>query len=331
MSLIGPPEPVVSPSLLAPGRPSSAGGPWSMGQPITSGVGTTPRLNYRGGSTGGVAPTAETGSIQPEPKPQEGGNADDNNNSNNNDAASSDPLRRLMDDAAKMSQAVRQRLRPDNILVDGEFDRWPKLEGVHKAVYDEFYGKRARSTVGRHVAQSQIRERQGLGNCGEMSTAVLRELVDYLLKHGMTDRRVDTIVRGDHEFVVIDPPRANQGGVPKDFSEWPKDSIIVDPWMGIVCPAHDYPTALRAKAEVWASENKTIGTTSRVVKNGRMEVEEKVMSPQEFVESVLNRDAMTSADAQALGSLESLKKSIDWHLEWIAEMYASHSKRLHPQ
>lgn len=59
---------------------------------------------------------------------------------------------------------------------------------------------------------------------------------------------VDAVGRGDHEFVVVNPPKPNAKGLcPEDFSQWPEDSIIIDPWMGIVCPARSYPEALRGE------------------------------------------------------------------------------------
>ncbi|MCY0990510.1 hypothetical protein OV203_25435 [Nannocystis sp. ILAH1] len=294
-----------------------------MSQTITSGVGTTPRIIYLRGSTAGDPPTTGAESGQSVPNTQEGGKAADNHDKN---AASSDPSRGLMEEAARMSKGVRSRLRPENILVDGKVVRWPALEGVDKAVHSEWWGRRF-PAVRRQVIKSLINERRGFGNCGEMSTAVLRELVDYLWKNKMTSTRVDAIQLGDHEFVAVNPPQPDdKGRVSTDFSQWPTDSIIVDPWMEIVCPAGDYPNALRAKAEEWAGENKTIGTSEMVFKDGRMTFVEKVVSPQEFVESVLNGNASTVTYTNAPDNLEKLKNEIELGIQWLEDEYAKRSK-----
>ncbi|WAS95096.1 hypothetical protein [Nannocystis punicea] len=293
-----------------------------MGQGITSGVGTTPRISYQRGSTVSTS-TSEKKSGQTAPNTQEEGKADDNDSKN---AAGSDPLRELMDAAERMSKGVRSRLRPDNILVGGEVERWPPMGAADKAVDGEIRGAGFMMAAKRHVAKSLVNERRGLGNCGEMSTAVLRELVDYLLQHRRT-ARIDSIQQGDHEFVAIDPPKPGNGIYPGNFLDWPEDSIIVDPWMEIVCPAPGYPDAMRAKAAEWASQNKTIGTTVMVSKkNGGRDWVPKELSPQEFVDSILGKGGWTNTKSHELGSLEKLKTEMDLAIQWVDDLYAKAAK-----
>lgn len=86
-----------------------------------------------------------------------------------------------------MSAEVQARLKSDNILVNGKVDRKPPRERVDQAVYSWVTGT-ALMTAKRHIGLALIEEGRGVGNCGEMSAAVLRLLVDYLLDRGNEGR-----------------------------------------------------------------------------------------------------------------------------------------------
>ncbi len=89
-------------------------------------------------------------------------------------------------------------------------------------------------------------------NCGQL----LDIAKAYGEANGWSVHGVGTGPTGElHGFAVIGL-RPEQ--LPDDFSQWPEDLAICDPWANIACAARDYPAAFEAKMQKWANAGKEI-------------------------------------------------------------------------
>ncbi|WP_433931338.1 hypothetical protein AB3662_44205 [Sorangium cellulosum] len=120
---------------------------------------------------------------------------------------------------------------------------------------------------GRRVEQEKV------GNCFDLSA--LTTLL--LARSGAAHDMVVDVVRlgillpgeansgfssGDHAFVVLNPPPADENGrYPGDFGGW-GDAIIVDPWANIACDARDFPERWAQKMRKWKDKGKEIDTVT---------------------------------------------------------------------
>lgn len=237
--------------------------------------------------------------------------------SNSSNSSSDSNPSSLMAEAMSSFEAARRALEPENIVVNGEPKRWPSPEGVHTKVLEKLR-KDERTLPRWNIVRTLINERRGFGNCAEMSTFVLRSLVNFLWTNQMFDTRVDTIVMGPHQFTAINPPQPDgKGDYPNKLSEWPENSFIVDPWLGIACPARQYPDMLNSMAADWHRQGKTIGVS--VVKGGKYL--EAQISPLEMATRMLGASARSATEINRLDGLKGLREEIEFAVTWVENAY----------
>ncbi|WP_437905432.1 hypothetical protein WME95_45245 [Sorangium sp. So ce327] len=121
---------------------------------------------------------------------------------------------------------------------------------------------------GARVAQAKV------GNCLELSALAVWLLSRPKEAHGAKvdmvrlGKRLPTadsgdFASGDHVFVVLNPPEADEnGGYPGDFDDW-GEAIIIDPWANIACKARDFPARWQEKMRKWARKGKEIDTVTK--------------------------------------------------------------------
>lgn len=94
----------------------------------------------------------------------------------------------------------------------------------------------------------------GAGNCGEMA-ALSREIIN-----NSGGRAYDWFAGDAHAFTVVGGPTIKPGGS-VDFStpQW-TNAWIVDPWMGLACPASEYTQKVEQTMKKWAADGWTISS-----------------------------------------------------------------------
>ncbi|WP_437733403.1 hypothetical protein [Sorangium sp. So ce1335] len=121
---------------------------------------------------------------------------------------------------------------------------------------------------GARVAQAKV------GNCLELSALAIWLLSRPEEAHGANvdmvrlGKRLPTadngnFASGDHVFVVLNPPEADENGrYPGNFDDW-GEAIIIDPWANIACEARDLPERWKEKMRKWARKGKEIDTVTK--------------------------------------------------------------------
>ncbi|WP_438033832.1 hypothetical protein [Sorangium sp. So ce204] len=142
------------------------------------------------------------------------------------------------------------------------------------------YSTAKQGTSPLHMSMDQIRAfgaRVGqakVGNCLELSALAIWLLSRPEEAHGAKvdmvrlGKRLPTadngdFTSGDHAFVVLNPPEADEnGGYPGDFDDW-GEAVIIDPWANIACKARDFPERWKEKMRKWKRKGKEIDTVTK--------------------------------------------------------------------
>ncbi|WP_437573752.1 hypothetical protein [Sorangium sp. So ce887] len=154
-------------------------------------------------------------------------------------------------------------------------------ELIYAAWVNQRQEARARATAGtsNHMSRealcafgARVRNEK-VGNCFDLSALTVLLLseepgsspgteVDVVRLGKLLPAAEDRGFRGDHAFVVLNPPPAEEdGSYPDSFDDW-GDAIIVDPWANIACRARDYPERWVAKMKKWKARGKKIDTVT---------------------------------------------------------------------
>ncbi|WP_437854578.1 hypothetical protein [Sorangium sp. So ce363] len=204
----------------------------------------------------------------------------------------------LLDVAERIMKAARKTISEPTAPPIAELTWWPfksinKREDTRdKARQKELsyaawvnarqmaYTRAKTGTSPLHMSMDQVRAfgarvaQEKVGNCLELSALTIWLLSHPEEAHGAEvdmvrlGKRLPTadnggFASGDHAFVVLNPPEADEnGGYPGDFDDW-GEAIIIDPWANIACKARDFPERWQEKMRKWKRKGKEIDTVTK--------------------------------------------------------------------
>lgn len=112
------------------------------------------------------------------------------------------------------------------------------IDNLHALRGSNGFPMRIGMTKGNIVAYGETVMGGHAGDCFELACAAASCLEKSVERPPWN---IVGLVGGNHAFLVISPPETGVGNLyPIDFSEWPVDSAICDPWLDIAVKARDY-------------------------------------------------------------------------------------------